>query len=375
MINHLRARLRRSILVPILLGCGGGSTPAEAVEFGVNIHYGGTPAFNSERAALMKLRNFTTARMDYVTFHDTAALRDQVQKIRANGGKVEVVLWTAFGNDHSCSPNLANIESAAYRDALEAVQKMKDLVLDYELLNETQQRPEIRAVTDFNNIGASPVPYRSQRCLASLAAGLRGMSRAIRDVRLASGLPLRAILGLTGRDFGYLTFMQESGVLFDVIGFHAYQEFKNASLLDDPWWGEGGAYAQLAKFGKPVRYNEVNCGEIYWPTYENEAGRPVTELCLKSLHKHLADAIRQTSVKLESVHVYELLDEPEKGRPEGLFGLLYDLRRPKPHLYLYTALAGGSLTSQERAEVTRRGLMTDADIDARRRRAVIPSPR
>jgi hypothetical protein len=192
------------------------------------------------------------------------------------------------------------------------------------------------------------------------------MSRAIRDARQSSGLPLRAILGLAGRDFGFLSFMQEQGVLFDVIAFHPYQEFAQDSLLHDPWWGPGGPYAQLAKFGKPVHVNEFNCGEIYRAAYENQPGQPLTEQCMQALKKHLADLVNQRSVKIESVHFYELLDEPEKGRPEGQFGLMYDLQRPKPQLYLYTAFAGGKLTPQERQEITRRGLMSDAEIDARR---------
>jgi hypothetical protein len=215
-------------------------------------------------------------------------------------------------------------------------------------------------------MGMSAAAFRGKPCLASLAAGLRGMSRAIRDVRARSGLPLRAILGLAGRDFGFLRFMQEQGVLFDVIAIHPYQEFDQPSMLDDPWWGPGGPYAQLAKFGKPVHVNEFNCGEIYRPTYENQTGQPLSEQCLRALNKHLGDLVKQKSVTIESVHFYELLDEPEKGRPEGEFGLMYDLTRPKPQLYLYTAFAGGRLTPQERREITNRGLMTDAQIDARR---------
>jgi hypothetical protein len=341
-------------------------TQAQALDFGVNIHHGGTADFNTQRAAVMKQRNLKTARMDFISFQDPTALRDQVQKIRANGGSVEVVLWTRFGNDHSCNQNLAAVESAAYDDAFQAVDKVKDIVHDFELLNETEQRPEIIREVPRNSAGMSTAPYQGKPCVASLAAGLRGMSRAIRDVRASSGLPLRVLFGQSGRDWGFLTFMQQQGVQWDVTSWHAYQNIDSPSLLSDSWYGPGGPYARLAAFGKPVHVNEFNCGETYSAAYENQAGQPVTEKCLESIGRHMTEMMTQTLARIESVHIYELLDEPEKGRPEGVFGMMYDLARPKPHLYLYTAFAGGNLTAGERYEVTRRSLMTDAEIDARR---------
>jgi hypothetical protein len=46
--------------------------------------------------------------------------------------------------------------------------------------------------------------------------------------------------------------------------------------------------------------------------------------------------------------------------------LMYSLTRPKVNLLLVTAYAGGELSALERAELTRRGLMTEAEIDERR---------
>ena len=125
---------------------------------------------------------------------------------------------------------------------------------------------------------------------------------------------------------------------------------------------------QLAAFGKPVHINEFNCSETYEAAYDNRAGQPVTEACLQSIARHLREMEKQTAANIESVHVYELLDEPEKAVPENRFGIMYDLARPKPHLFLFSAFAGGSLSAQEREEVTRRRLMTDAEIDARKAR-------
>jgi hypothetical protein len=354
-------------LAPVWVAGAALWTQAHALDFGVNIHHGGTADFNTQRAEVMKQRNLKTARMDFISFHDPAALRDQARKIRANGGSVEVVLWTHFGNDHSCNQDLDGVESRAYDDAAQAVHKVKDVIHDFELLNETEQRPEIIREVPRNSAGTSTLPYQGKPCVASLAAGLRGMSRAIRDIRASSGLPLRVLFGQSGRDWGFLTFMRQQGVQWDVTSWHVYQNLSSASLLTDPWWGPGGAYAQIAAFGKPVHVNEFNCGETYGPAYENQAGQPVTETCLKSIERHMSEMMAQTLADIESIHVYELLDEPGKGRPEGVFGMMYDLTRAKPHLYLVTALAGGNLTAQERQEVTGRGLMTDAQIDARRR--------
>jgi hypothetical protein len=332
---------------------------------GVNIHGGGgSTANNTTVANLMAQRNLQTARLDLMAGQDQTLLRDQVQKIRANGGSVEVSLQISYQWDHSCNQNLPAVEQDAYNQTVTGVNQVKDIVLDFELLNETQLRPEILKEVPFNSAGTSTAPYQNKPCVATLTAVLRGMSRAIRDVRASSGLPLRVILGEVGRDFGFLTYMQQQGVQWDVTGFHAYSRVNDASLLSDPWWGPGGPLAQLAAFGKPVHINEFGCGETYDPGYENQAGGTVTETCLKSLARHLKDMRSQTIANVESIHIYELLDQPALPVPENRFGLMYDLAHPKVHLSLVTAFAGGTLSSAERSQLTARSLLTDAQITA-----------
>ncbi|MEJ6022117.1 Ig-like domain-containing protein [Ramlibacter sp. PS4R-6] len=340
------------------------ATPARAIDIGVNTHRGGTAATNDQVAAVMKQRNLKTSRMDLIGGQDQSAFRDQVQKIRANGGTVEVALQISYQWDNSCNPNLAGVEQDAYNQAAAAVNGVKDIVHDFELLNETQLRPEIMREVPWNSAGTATAPYQGKPCVATLTAVLRGMSRAIRDIRASSGVPLRTILGEVGRDFGFLAFMQQNGVLFDVVGWHVYPHANTASMLTDPWFGTGGPLAQLAKFGKPVHVNEFNCGEIYDAGYENSAGAPVTEACLKAFAKHLKDLRAQTIANIESVHVYELLDEPTKAAPENRFGLMYNLSTPKLHLALASAFAGGALSAAERLAITSRGLLTDAEITA-----------
>jgi hypothetical protein len=343
------------------------SANAHAFILGINIHSGGgSAAGNDQVAALLKQRNLRSARMDMFASSDQALLRDQVRKIKSNGGKVEVSLQISYQWDHKCNQDLASVEQDSYQQTVAGVDKVKDLVHDFELLNETQLRPEILREIAWNTVGTSTRPYEGKPCVATLTAVLRGMSRAISDVRASSGLPLRTILGVVGRDFGFLTFMHQKGVLFDVVGYHIYPNANHASLLSDPWFGPGGLMAQLAVFGKPVRINEFNCGEIYSSGYDNRAGATVTETCLKSVGKHLTDLRNQRILNLESVHFYELLDEPKKPAPENRFGLMYDLSNPKVHLYLATAFAGGSLSAPERHEITRRGLLSATQIDGMR---------
>jgi len=75
----------------------------------------------------MKQRNLKTARMDLWT-GDMNAFRYQVNKIRANGGKVEVALQVGFQWDNSCNPNLAAIEQTAYNETATVMNQTKDIV-------------------------------------------------------------------------------------------------------------------------------------------------------------------------------------------------------------------------------------------------------
>lgn len=340
---------------------------AAAMEFGVNTHRGHDPAHNEQVAALLQRRHFTSARMDLMYDRSPQALRDQIGRIRSRGGRAQVVLLIGYHWDDRCNQDLAQVENDAYSQAAGAVRLVADLVEDFELLNETQLRPEIAREVPWNSAGGAVEPYRHKPCLATLAAVLRGMSRAVADARASTGRPLRAILGQVGRDFGFLRFMEQSGVRFDVIGHHAYPRADNPAQGRDPWYGRGGLFGQLAAFGRPVQVNEFNCGEIYDARYSDTPGAPGSQACLQSLARHLKGLLAQRAVTIESVHFYELLDEPWKKAPENRFGLMVDLGRPKPQLALATAFAGGRLSAEERREITSRGLLSEADIDALRR--------
>jgi hypothetical protein len=345
-------------------------TPATGpFNVGLNLHSGGTTTSqNTQIASILQSRNFKRNRMDYFGDQSTTLTRDLVSKINSFGGSVEMSVQISYQWDNTIytGAQLATIETTAYNQTYAAVNAIKDLVHDYELLNEITHRPETSAQVP-NNSGQLESAYTGQTAFLSIAAVCRGMANAIHAVGAASGLPLRVILGTTGRDWGFLRFMQTQGVNFDVVGWHHYPAEVNEGLPSDPWFGAGGAMAQLAAFNKPVTINEFNAAEIYKAGYENTTGQPVTEQGFASNAKHMLDLYRQTTCDLENVVFYELLDEPGKPAPENRFGLMSDLNTPKVSLYLATALAGGALSLDERIAITGRGLLTDAQIDAMQR--------
>jgi hypothetical protein len=326
------------MLLLVTLSCLIFTSPSSALVIGVNIHN----LTDQKVSDLMKTRNFKTARMDLGAGSDSAAVRAHVNRIKANGGTVEVSLQISYQWDNSCNQNLATVEQNSYNETTTLVNKYKDVIYDYELLNEVTLRPETWAEVPFNSARTSTVPYAGKPCYKTMTSVLRGMSRAIHDIKASSGYPLRVILGAVGRDFGFLTFMQQQGVVFDVVGFHIYPHSGDTSLLNDPWYGAGGPLAQLAAFKLPVHVNEFDCGEIYDGGYDNQFGSPSTLKCFESYKNHIPSLFNQKLINLESVHIYELLDEPSKSGPESRFGLLYDINTPKVHMNVITAFAGGS---------------------------------
>lgn len=337
---------------------------AAAMEWGVNVHGGGS---NPETMARkLAERHLTWVRMD-LWGSDPAYLakfKRAVSCFHSQGIKVQAVLFTDFSpgarRNQDLGADLSEVEQTAYQQTLSQVNATKDLIRDYELGNEiTLGTPHILAdgatgqkATDFD----TPAGHLQ-------AAVLRGMSHAIRDARADSGLPLRILLGTVNRHWGFLAFMQQQGVLFDVVGYHIYPWEKHPPLDQDPWFGPGGPLGQLARFNKPITINEFNAGEIYSGTagnpgadYRNRSGDPVTETSLRSLDKHLLELVKQKQANVESVLFYEVTDEPRKSAPENRFGLYYDeaLQKPKISLLLVASYAGGTLSPMERKELTTR---------------------
>lgn len=340
----------------------------KSIQWGVNIHDGGSDPQNlSDKIAK---RNLKYVRMDLLGQKPVELTKfiNAVNIMNNKNIKCTAILFTEFSvgrartNDYSA--NLTEVEQSVYNDMKSQVLNTKDLKLDYELQNEIPLYPDIRK---SGSTGQNALDYDTPAGRLQ-AAVLRGMYRAVDDIRQLYKLPIRIILGTVDRQFGFLEFMQQQGVLFDVVGYHIYPWEKQEPLDQDPWFGQGGPLGQLAKFNKPIQINEFNSGEIYsgapnreGADYENQAGQPVTEAGFRSLYKHLKEIVNQKVANIEGVYFYEASDEPRKEIPENRFGLFYDkkLKKPKISLFIATAFAGGKLSKSEKKSLIKRGF---ADI-------------
>jgi len=343
-----------------------------SIKWGVNIHKGGSDPQNVANKLIE--RNLKFVRMD-LWGQNPASLSTflgAANIMQSKNIKIQAVVFSSFSRGQSRSldytADTAEVAQYVYNQIKPGIISTKDLVLEYELHNEVPLYPDIilSGATGQNASDYNTPAGRLQ------AAALRGMSKAINDVRKQYNLPIRIILGTVSRDFGFITYMQQQGVLFDIVGYHIYPWERHAALDQDPWFGIGGPLGQLSKFNMPIHINEFNSGEItsgasYSPgtDYENQAGQPLTETGYKGLYKHLNEIVNQTVANVESVYFYEVYDQAQNEIPENRFGLYYDtdMEKPKISLLLATAYAGGILSQAEKDSLTKRDFLFNFETD------------
>jgi len=336
---------------------------SNSIDWGVNIRLGDNNPQNV--ANVLSDRNLKSVRLNFWG-SDPASLTQFIataEIMNEKNIKVQAIVFSVFSGGQSrngdYSANLAEVEQTVYNNTKPQIESVKNLVSEFELQNEIPLYPNmaVSGATGQNALDYDTPAGRLQ------AAVLRGMSRAIDDVRKASNLSFRIILGTVDRRFGFLSYMLQQGVIFDITGYHTYPWENQKPLDTDPWFGTGGALGQLALFDKPIHINEFNSGEIYQGAsghpgidYENLAGKDVTEAGFRSLYKHLTEIVNHTVANVEAVYFYGINDQTNKAKPENRFGLYYDagLQKPKISLLIATAFAGGSLSLNEKDSLLKR---------------------
>src|SRR5262249_16294786 len=89
--------------------------PPTGTRLGVNIHSpaGGTTN-NQKPAALLGSRNMPNARMAFFPDSNLTEFRDQVTRLIAKGGRVEVSLQNSYQWNNSCPQNYPAVEADSY---------------------------------------------------------------------------------------------------------------------------------------------------------------------------------------------------------------------------------------------------------------------
>lgn len=316
--------------------------------FALTIGMGWHPQGEDPQAVAVLLKNsgFRHLRFDIssANYHTpTAQSITLAQKMQANGVAMTGIIHTRVAVNVSqgyCPGDISALEAQGYSDAYAQADGLKNYIQLFELENEVNLYPNVRngGKSPFTN----PALYNTA-CGNSMAAVLRGMSRAVRDVASTSGKSLRIILGATSDgSTGFLTFMQQKGVAFDIVGFHVYPRVNQALLTTDPWFGPNGAVGLLSGFGKPIHINEFNCGETYDNGFTNVAGSSSMNACVQSIDKQLS-ALLNSSANIEVIDMFQLIDQRSTsvcatGNPfsgssadaECRFGMRYDMANPKP---------------------------------------------
>ncbi|WP_434775553.1 cellulase family glycosylhydrolase [Pseudomonas oryzihabitans] len=134
----------------------------------------------------------------------------------------------------------------------------------------------------------------------------------------------------------FLDQAKASGFNFDYISFHYYPYVDDKGYWMDMYLGQIRAMAN--KYKTKVFFNEMNCGNVYQGN--TDGGRDGDRACYDSVKQMLT--VLNTSYRdvVAEINVYELLDEPSLSVVhERHFGMMYDLKRPKPIFDMVTSFA------------------------------------
>jgi len=355
----------------------GGHPPTDArapLVFGANVHpygdYGNAaPAQVDTQFSLMQARKLVKARVNLAPI---GAQATTAQAYVAAGSSHGISLSVMLGIDAVCTSDghtfTSNDATTLYNDTYQAVlayvAPLRNSVTDWELGNEIdlttgQSSPPGQwnqgwVASDWKNVSA----YGSPDYFTNWASAIKGAADAITAINTEYGTHLRRILNTTGTHVGFLDFMTQNGVTYDVISYHYYYLLgvsPYALSAQQPGSGTNtwDVFAGLGAFGQPVTINEMNCAEIYDTNFQNTTTDPLYAACLTNVRAQIGYFESQTEMNLESVYVYELLDEPSQAAPENHFGVFWNAGpgtyTPKANLFLWSAFAGGALSPSEQA--------------------------
>jgi len=348
--------------------------------FGVNLTRMPTNAQIDAQFEILKARHLRGVRFGGNP-NSPAAARAQYIASKANalGMKIDSLIDVAWlvcpadaktfkSNDATTNYNIA------YQATYNFVLPLKDVITDWELGNEITIKAGQTTPPGAWNSGWLASDWANVSALGSSdyfglwAATIKGQADAIDDINKQYGTHLRRIINIVFTHVGFLDYLQQAGVNYEVISYHYYQR-RNTSAYSLSGKQPGSAvnswnlFASLAAYHRPVILNEINCAEVYNSQYQNAATDPLYATCLANLRAQLNYFRHNTQIDLEAIYAYEMYDEPAKAAPENHFGMFFSSDSqfttvsPKAHLYLWSEFAGGELSSDETSVLKSFGLL------------------
>lgn len=312
-------------------------------------------------------RNLTVYRIDIPLTADTepyAASRLETLVKRAKSCNIRIVamLQTGFawGDRTDAGRYPKGDTDALYRQGydrtLPFVQRFRDAPIDWELGNELNLLRVDETGAPLFGRGWSAAEFDTP-LLGDWATVLKGMSDA---VEAAGEGKLRRVLNTTSTNFGFLDFMADRGVGFELIDYHYYE--RRGTSPRALAYGNGRTYdlfAKLATYRRPVIVGEINGAEIYDAHYRDRLDDRLTIDGFHSLKDAIAQFAGQSDIRVEAIIVYEMWDEGHKPPPENRFGLLRENGSPRLSLSILTRFAKGALAPSEQAALAALDLHPD----------------
>lgn len=354
------------------------TTDATALSYGANLHdnadYGnGSATAIDTQFQLMQARQLKVARVGGVPGTGANA---SLQNWVASATKYNLHLiymldlsWVVTSDAYTfTSNNTTTIYNNTYQAVYNFVLAYRNDDIDWELGNEIDLKTDNSVAPSEWNTGwqasdwSGVSAYGSTDYYANWAAAIKGAADAIAAINTQYGTNMRRVLNTTSTHLGFLDYMKAQGVNYEVISYHYYQ-YLGTSPYDlsatSPFSGSAydwDLFVGLAAYKLPVTIDEMNCAEIYNSSYKNTATDTLYATCLTNLRTQIGLFKNNTELNIESLVAYELLDEPSNTAPENHFGMFWNDGQgnytPKAHLYLWTAFAGGDLSSSEISVLT-----------------------
>lgn len=247
---------------------------------------------------------FDALRFDRKKTHPVSGLHDLYTTMK--GIELCPMLYPS-GIDFN-STNLSLQEDNGYKLALDFCTKNAPYFKIVELGNEIDNK----CILSAKEVG-DKVDHYDRTKLKAAAAYLKGMARAVKDVGLH-----RCSIDATWLHFGFMDFMNDSGMEYDVQDWHWYDDQERIRIDKDPIEN-----IVSERYKKPVRFTEV--GKRFVPRY-SQAEQAQQDIYFIALVKRL-----NAHPNVEKVFIHELLKQPTLGSDwEREYGIYVNAEKPTP---------------------------------------------